>query len=158
MELKREIAEREARVERDWLKIDHRAALRAAHAELAPVRDEVDRLREAHARAQLRLADIGAASTQCHPAMDCAVVPPGRRRVALDGADRRRGMDARRAAWRRLHELRAEFGDEIDRFEMLLRVAEGAGLPAITELDTFRAGLARFVAWLDKPRPRRARG
>jgi hypothetical protein len=62
------------------------------------------------------------------------------------------------AAWRRLDELRSEFGDEIDRFEIPLRIAEGAGLPAITDLDTFRAGLARFVAWLDKPRPRRARG
>jgi hypothetical protein len=45
MELKREIAERETRAEADWLAIDHRKALRAAHAELAPVREDVARLR-----------------------------------------------------------------------------------------------------------------
>ena len=60
VESKREIAEREARAEADWLAIDHREARRAAPAELAPVREDVARLRAAYERAQARLVELGA--------------------------------------------------------------------------------------------------
>jgi hypothetical protein len=60
MELKREIAEHEARAEAEWLAIDHREALRAAPAELAPVRADVARLRAPMKRAQARLVELGA--------------------------------------------------------------------------------------------------
>jgi hypothetical protein len=89
--IRRATAEREARAEAAWRDIDHRAELRRAHAELAPLREDVARLRHAYERAQTRLVELGDAMRYHAVAYDRQLTEAGQAAAEayLDGLDDR---------------------------------------------------------------------
>jgi hypothetical protein len=82
---------REARAEADWLAIDHREALRAAPAELRPMREDVARRRAAYEARQARLVELGAEMRAEAEAADRRIAEAGAAAAAalLDGLDDR---------------------------------------------------------------------
>jgi hypothetical protein len=82
---------REARAEADWLAIDHREALRAAPAELRPMREDVARRRAAYEARQARLVELGAEMRAEAEAADRRIAEAGAAAAAalLDGFDDR---------------------------------------------------------------------